>query len=180
LGDAANDYAWKTDPELTKLDATPPLDMTFPEYLLLYKNELCMAAPSMYEFSIETLSGEHIGNCAYYNINKFKAEAEIGILLGNRRYWNKGYGTEAITSLLDHVFNKLKLKRVYLKSLDFNKRAQNCFIKCGFSLYGNKNIDGYNFVLMELRREKWQIHRIKTTEMECESIPGGQDHHSRP
>ena len=39
LSDAANDYAWQTDPELARLDAMPLLAIPFPEYLLRYAHQ---------------------------------------------------------------------------------------------------------------------------------------------
>jgi RimJ/RimL family protein N-acetyltransferase len=156
LDDAVNDYSWKTDPELARLDACLPLDMSFSEYLYIYINELQMTPMAKYEFSIATLNGEHIGNCAYYNINRFKGEAEVGIMLGNRQYWNRGYGTEAMILLADYIFNKHNFKRIYLKTLDCNIRAQRCFLKCGFTNCGTKKQDGHNFIVMEMTREKWQ------------------------
>ncbi|NLL90701.1 MAG: GNAT family N-acetyltransferase [Dehalococcoidales bacterium] len=156
LDDAVNDYMWKTDPELAKLDACQPLDMSFNEYLYIYINELQMSPIVKHEFSIATLNGEHIGNCAYYNINYFKGEAEVGIMLGNRKYWNQGYGAEAMLMLVDYIYNKHNFKRVYLKTLDYNVRAQHCFIKCGFTPCGTKKQDGHSFIVMEMAREKWQ------------------------
>ncbi len=156
LDDAVSDYTWKTDPELARLDACPPLDMSFKEYLFLYISELQMSPIVKHEFSITTLNGEHIGNCAYYNINRFRREAEVGIILGNRQYWNKGYGTEAMILLADYIFNRYNFARVYLKTLDCNIRAQRCFFKCGFTPCSNKKLDGYNFVIMDLTREKWK------------------------
>jgi RimJ/RimL family protein N-acetyltransferase len=168
VDDAANDYTWKTDPELARLDACLPLDMTFNEYLFTYINELQTPTPTNHEFSIETLNGEHIGNCAYFNINRFKAETEVGIMLGNRHYWDKGYGTEAMISLVDYIFNRHNFKRIHLKTLDYNARAQNCFSKCGFIPCGNKKLGGYSFILMELPREKWQA-------ISAGSIPATQE-----
>jgi RimJ/RimL family protein N-acetyltransferase len=162
LEDAVNDYAWKTDPELAGLDACQPLDMSFKEYLFLYISELQMSPVIKYEFAIETLNGEHIGNCAYYNINRFTGEAEVGIILGNRNYWNQGYGTEAMILLVDYIFKKHNFKRVYLKTLECNIRAQHCFLKCGFTPCANKKLDGYNFIVMDLPREKWQAINMKS------------------
>jgi RimJ/RimL family protein N-acetyltransferase len=156
LEDAANDYSWKTDPELAGLDACPPLDMSFKEYLFLYISELQMSPVIKHEFSIETLNGVHIGNCAYYNIDRFRRETEVGIMLGNRQYWNQGYGTEAMILLVNHIFKSHNFKRVYLKTLECNIRAQHCFLKCGFNPCANKKLDGYTFIVMELPREKWQ------------------------
>jgi RimJ/RimL family protein N-acetyltransferase len=112
--------------------------------------------PNRQRFAIETLDGKHVGNCTYYGIDETKSEAELGIIIGNRDYWNQGYGTDAITTLVNHIFQQTKLNRIYLKTLETNARAQRCFEKCGFAPYGHLKRDGYNFVLMELNREEWE------------------------
>jgi RimJ/RimL family protein N-acetyltransferase len=91
----------------------------------------------------------------YYNINDTGDEAEIGIMIGDRDYWEKGYGTDAITALVNNVFLRTDIKRVHLKTLDWNQRAQQCFKKCGFKPCGGLNRDGYTFMLMELYRKQW-------------------------
>lgn len=156
LADAPNDYTWKTDPELTQLDASLPLTTTFTEYLLDCAIKLRCARPIKHEFAIETLDGEHIGNCAYYGINDTKGEAEIGIMIGNRNYWDKGYGTDAVSSLVSYVFSQTDFRRIHLKTLDSNNRAQQCFNKCGFTKYGRMVNNGHSFVLMELHLSQWQ------------------------
>ena len=104
----------------------------------------------------------HIGNCTYYGIDRTKGEAELGIMIGNRDYWDKGYGTDAVTTLVDYILRRTKLNRIYLKTLVSNTRAQKCFKKCGFTLYGHLNRDGYNFVLMELHRKQWLEQQTET------------------
>ena len=154
LADAPHDYAWQTDPELVQLDAAPLPAITFPQYLADYASELRYPSPARRRLAIETLNGKHIGNCTYYGIDKTKGEAELGIMIGNRDYWDKGYGTDAVTTLVNYIFHRTKLNRIYLKTLVSNTRAQKCFKKCGFTPYGHLNRDGYNFVLMELHREQ--------------------------
>jgi len=154
LADAALDYAWKTDDELAQLDAAPMLSISFQHYMAEYLRELNHPSPSRELFAIETLDGKHIGNCTYYSIDKAKGEAEVGIMIGERDYWNKGYGTNAINALVRHIFRHTKLNRLYLKTLALNLRAQRCFEKCGFTPCGYLNHDGYIFVLMELHRKK--------------------------
>ncbi len=161
LTNALNDYAWKTDPELARLDAAPLLNISFIEYQLSYANELRYPPPTKCQFAILTLDGKHIGNCAYYDISKSKGEAELGLMIGNRDYWDKGYGTDAVTALVSHIFDKTDLKRIYLKTLESNQRAQKCFNKCGFTPYGHRVSGGYSFVLMELYRTKWQQSKDK-------------------
>jgi RimJ/RimL family protein N-acetyltransferase len=156
LGDAADDYAWLIDVELAALDAAPVSTSTFPQYLADYASDLRYPPTVRHQFAIETREGKHIGNCTYYGIDSDKGEAELGIMIGDRDYWDKGYGADAIVALLEYVFDKTKLSRLYLKTLVNNKRAQKCFAKCGFTPYGHLKKDGYSFILMELNREEWE------------------------
>ena len=154
--DAWNDYAWETDPELSQLDAAKPITITFSRYLADYADELSYSPPTSRQFAIETLDGKHIGNCSYYNISESKGEAELGIMIGNRNYWNKGYGTDVVTTLVNDIFRRTELNRIYLKTLESNSRAQQCFQKCGFTPYSHRDKDGFSFTLMEIHRQQWQ------------------------
>ena len=163
LNDANNDYAWERDPELAQLDAVSPLNMPFEDYLSGYVDALNNPNPTRYSFAVETLDGEHIGNCVYYNVNESKGEAELGVMIGNRDYRDKGYGTDTVCTLVNHIFLNTNLKRIYLKTLIWNLRAQKCFNNCGFTPYGQINRNGSDFVIMELRREQWQNRGIGVT-----------------
>tara|TARA_B100001971_G_C18147185_1_gene513743 strand:- start:364 stop:954 length:591 start_codon:yes stop_codon:yes gene_type:complete len=162
LTNAVNDYAWRIDSELARLDAAPLLNISFTEYLPNYASELHHPPPAKQQFAILTLNGKHIGNCTYYDINESKDEAELGLMIGNRNYWSKGYGTDAVTTLVSYIFDKTNLKRIYLKTLKSNQRAQKCFNKCGFTPYEHRSSNGPSFVFMELYRTKWQQNKDKT------------------
>jgi RimJ/RimL family protein N-acetyltransferase len=161
LSDAGNDYLWQIDPELAALDAVPPQSLSYPDYLARYAVELRYPPARRQRFAIETLDGEHIGNCTYYAINHKRGEAELGIMIGNRDYWDKGYGVDAITGLLDIIFGETGLSRIYLKTLASNTRAQKCFAKCGFTPCGRLRRDGYDFTLMEIQRRHWLERELK-------------------
>ncbi|UCH50705.1 MAG: GNAT family N-acetyltransferase, partial [Chloroflexota bacterium] len=103
-------------------------------------------------FAIETPDGKHIGNCSYFNIDQTKNDVEMGIMIGERDYWNCGYGTDAILATLNHFFSQTRLKRVHLKTLNWNIRAQKCFQKCGFFPCGQVTYGDYTFILMEVQR----------------------------
>ena len=162
LADARDDYAWQTDPELTRLDAAPQLAITFAHYLLDYTNELHSSDSTKRRFAIETLDGKHIGNCGYYSIDETKGEAELGVTIGNRDYWNKGYGTDAVTTLVDYIFRETNLNRIHLKTLDWNIRAHKCFQKCGFTPCGHSFRGKYSFILMEIHRKQWEKWQTET------------------
>ncbi len=163
LSDAKNDYEWQRDSELARLDATTPIDCSFQEYLTDYTDEIRYPSPYRRTFSLETHDGKHIGNCVYYNINENKSEAELGIMIGDRQYWNKGYGTDAVSTLIDHIFQQTNLNRIYLKTLVTNMRAHRCFMKCNLKPCGYLKRDGYEFLLMEIYRKEWQEQQSKTS-----------------
>jgi len=161
LADARSDYRWQTDPELARLDALSLPTITFPQYLSEYTLELYYPSSTRHTLAIETLDSKYIGNCSYYNIDEAKGEAELGIMIGNRDYWDKGYGADAITALLDYIFRRTNLERIHLKTLDWNTRAQTCFKKCGFRQHGQSVRDGCSFLLMEIHRKQWQEQQIE-------------------
>ncbi len=156
LADVRNDYKWQSDPELAGLDAAPVLSMAFSVYLLDYSNEIRKKNPRRYPLSVETLDGRHIGNCTCYDIDGNKGEAQLGIMIGEREYWDRGYGTDVINTLVDYAFQITNLNRLYLKTLDWNMRAQKCFLKCGFTPYSQLRRNDNTFVLMEITKEQWE------------------------
>ncbi len=77
-----------------------------------------------------------IGSVGINKISLNNRTAEIGINIGEKHCWNKGYGTEAIMLLLRYAFNTLNLRKICLEVLAFNKRAIACYKKCGFEEEG--------------------------------------------
>ena len=154
LEDAWNDYQWKKDEKLAYLDATVPLLVPFSLYLSSYSDELRYADPFEHRYAIETLDGRHIGNCSCYNVDRIAGEAELGILIGDRSYWDKGYGSDAVTTLVHKIFQERWIKKIYLHTLEDNIRAQKCFGKCGFVARGPVTRGIHRFILMEINRPK--------------------------
>ena len=160
IEDAEKDYTWRSDPELARLDAAIPLTMSFERYLKLAEDQLKYPTPGSHHYSIETiasdtLASKFIGNCMYYDLDTVNMEAELGIVIGDRDYWSDGYGYDAVTTLLEHLFNTRKLKRVYLHTLEWNKRAQRSFCKSGFEPLKPVRRMAHDFILMEVLREDW-------------------------
>ena len=156
LTDVRADYRWQSDPELSRLDAAPPLNMSFALYILDYATYVHDYENYRLPLAVETMEGRHIGNCTAYDIDERRGEAQVGIMIGDKEYWSQGYGADTIKTLTDYIFRTSKLGRLYLKTLEWNIRAQKCFTKCGFTECGRLKKDGYEFMLMELYREKWE------------------------
>jgi RimJ/RimL family protein N-acetyltransferase len=78
------------------------------------------------------ISWKLIGGCAFAEIDWRNGAAEIGIQIGEKSYWDQGYGTEAVRLLVKYGFTTLNLKRIYLRVLETNKRAIRAYEKAGF------------------------------------------------
>ena len=155
LEDADQDYIWRSDPELARLDAAYPLTMSFDRYLKIFQDQLRYPTPGSHHFSTVTREGKVIGNCMYYDLDNVNRQAELGIVIGDRDYWSNSYGFDAVTTLLNYMFSEKKLKRVYLHTLEWNKRAQRCFEKSGFTPVKMVRRLSQDFMLMEVLKEDW-------------------------
>jgi RimJ/RimL family protein N-acetyltransferase len=159
MSDVRTDYKWQMDPELSRLDATEQITVPFSFYLLDYAAELHRSKSRRFPLAIETLEGRHIGNFTVYDIDEKKAEAQVGIMIGDRDYWDRGFGADAMNAVADHLFRNTILDRLYLKTLAWNVRAQKCFARCGYATCGEMSRNGYHFLLMELTRAQWEMRR---------------------
>ena len=130
-GDWPLEEAWLADDELNRLD--PPQAGWGPEYRFIVLDE----------------NGRPIGTCSVYNVSG--DSAAIGIRIGERSCWGKGYGTEAVKQLLDWCFDA-GLEVIRLRVLAENLRAIGCYRKCGFAPFALYSEQGRIFVLMEKRR----------------------------
>ncbi len=86
--------------------------------------------------AIETMSGKLIGSVGLTNINWVERKAEMGIMIGEKDQWNKGYGSEAVREILRLAFEKMNLNRIYLRVFENNPRAIKVYERCGFRREG--------------------------------------------
>ena len=168
--DIEADYAWRTDEELARLDATRPITMSYAAFLRYSKEELRYSSDTSKRLAIDTHDANYIGNCMYYDISEARGEAEVGIVIGDRNYWDSGYGTDSVDTLLTHIFTTTTLQRVYLHTLDWNRRAQQAFAKSGFQEIKKVHRDGRSFLLMETFRPDWQTRFIGTGQSASETV----------
>jgi RimJ/RimL family protein N-acetyltransferase len=86
--------------------------------------------------AIETSEVFHIGNIDLHQIDWKNRHAELGITIGEKAYWNQGYGTDAICSMLKLAFREMNMHRIQLRVDADNARAIRCYIKAGFKKEG--------------------------------------------
>ncbi len=120
------------DPEIAHLNGTPPSRM--PLWLLrrVLRADSRRSDRETYGiFDSDAENGEsYIGTIELYDIRH--DQATLGIIIGERTHWNRGFGSEAVTALLEYAFGTLELERVKLSTFGDNERAQAAFRKVGF------------------------------------------------
>ena len=157
LEDAGQDYEWRRDPELAAYDAGQPLTMSLRAFVSTVAEEVESPAPHRRSYAIETLAdGVHIGNLMYYGYDASERETELGITIGDRGYWSRGYGSDAVRAMLGYLFGERELRRVYLHTLTWNDRAQQAFGRAGFRRVRETHRGGHDFVLMEIVRDDYR------------------------
>ena len=77
-----------------------------------------------------------IGNCAFNYEDLENRYATIGITIGEKEYWSKGYGSDALRLMLDFGFNVRGHNSISLNVFEFNKRGIACYEKVGFKRQG--------------------------------------------
>ena len=78
----------------------------------------------------------HIGNVALQSINWINRSAEYAVVIGDKRYWKRGYATEASRVLFEHGFKKLGLHRIWSGTAAINYGMIKVFEKLGMKKEG--------------------------------------------
>jgi RimJ/RimL family protein N-acetyltransferase len=113
-------------------------------------------------FSIVDLESERlIGRGMLFNVDPVNRKAMLGILIGEKEFWGRGYGQEATALLVEFGFVLLNLNSIELGVFAFNERAIAVYRKIGFKEIGRRRemriIAGkkYDVILMDILAEEY-------------------------
>jgi RimJ/RimL family protein N-acetyltransferase len=158
--DAATLQPWMNDGEVTR-------------HLLMYRPhslsdekafiERTRSAERELVLAIALRRGDRlIGTTGIHSIHPKDRSAVFGIVIGDKREWGKGYGTEATALMVRHAFDTLNLNRVSLHVLEYNARGIRAYEKVGFRREGLFRKDTFregrfwNTIAMGILREEWE------------------------
>ncbi|MDD4031427.1 MAG: GNAT family protein [Bacteroidales bacterium] len=146
-----NDYeqyvAWLNDEEVTR-------NLTLAPMVISVENEkeiLSRLAKDHNYGIIDKKTDKLIGNAGFVSIDHIHKTAEVGIFIGDKKFWEKGYGTEALSLLIDYAYRVLNLHNIMLRVYAYNERAIACYTKIGFRKIGE---------LREAHRYEFKNHNI--------------------
>lgn len=92
---------------------------------------------------IDKKTNKHIGNIGLTSIDWVNRKAELGMLLGDKLFWNKGYMSEAFNLMTEHAFQRMNLHKLYAGTESDNKAAVALFKKMGWQLEGRFKEETY-------------------------------------
>lgn len=125
---------WMNDPEVNRY-----LESRFANHSLKTLNEylISLDKDKNIQFGIFTQeANEHIGNIKIAGIDKTHKRADLGLVVGEKKYWGKGVASAAIALACEFAFRKLGLHKVTASMYANNVGSYKAFEKCGFKKAG--------------------------------------------
>jgi RimJ/RimL family protein N-acetyltransferase len=159
--DAELIHRWRSDAEVAALASMGlPRSLAYIEQRAdrLARN----AEEDTYTFIICLLADERpVGEASLFKLDRVNGSAELGIFIGEKEEWGKGYGTDAVNALVDFGFGSLRLERIWLEVWTENARARRSYEKAGFVHEGTLRHDLYergtytDGDVMSILRDEW-------------------------
>ena len=109
----------------------PPIPQSLDRLQAEFDREAAKGGRDGADFAIEA-DGLCIGRCGLFDFSDTHRTCGLGIGIGDRAYWSRGYGREAVALLLDYAFRLRNMRRVWLWVHADNERAIRAYRACGF------------------------------------------------
>jgi RimJ/RimL family protein N-acetyltransferase len=120
-------------------------------------------------FAVETKDGGLIGATNFHRPHDENRNAWLGITIGEKDYWAKGYGTDTVITLCRFGFDEMNLERIALTVDEDNARGIAAYRKCGFVEEGRHRHARYRrgryidwLIMATLRPDFRALHAAKT------------------
>ncbi len=173
LADAPTTRRWVDDAEIVRLTGGVPYPFSLAAEEAAIRNEQTNDWDHGVHLVVEATGGEiptPIGTISLRNLHAAHRRALLGVLIGEREYWNRGYGEDAVRTICRYGFEDLDLHRIGLEVGAFNRRAVRCYEKVGFTIEGTLREHWYiagryrDVLWMGLLREEFEAREAARTE----------------
>jgi len=81
-------------------------------------------------------NNKHIGNIKIDSINSYHKHGVIGLMIGDKREWGKGYATESIAAVTQYSLEQLELQKITAGCYEGNLGSKKAFEKVGYQVEG--------------------------------------------
>lgn len=138
--------SWLNDPEVNKYLETKSATL---KSLKKYVQAKIANPHCVFMGIFDKATGKHIGNVKLEPIDRERGSAVFGIMIGDKNYWGKGFGTEATKLFVQYAFYVLGLSVVSLGVIENNASAVKSYQKAGFTVVRSQN----GKIEMEIRKK---------------------------
>lgn len=154
---------WRRDAYYSRLlDSDPATVFSVKTIKEWIEKEVYGDSPEFVIFGIRSLEDDRLlGEIGFDLVKDGHGETFVGLGLGERAEWGKGYGTDAMRIILRYAFMELNLHRVSLDVFEYNPRAIRSYEKAGFKLEGrmrgflHREGRRWDLIYMGILREEW-------------------------
>jgi RimJ/RimL family protein N-acetyltransferase len=154
---------WNRDSEYQRLlDSDPPRLHSVKATKDWLDKQIKDELETTFWFAMRALEDDRLlGDIDLTVINWGSRDAFLGIGIGERAFWGKGYGSDALQVVLRYAFLELNLRRVTLNVFEYNQRAVRTYEKAGFRSEGRvrqamqREGHRYDILYMGILREEW-------------------------
>ncbi|MFS0673685.1 GNAT family N-acetyltransferase [Ornithinibacillus sp. 179-J 7C1 HS] len=131
--DVEDRYRWCLDKAVIKHLNMPDKYPPYTREETLHWIKMCINKTNGYEQkAIETEEGKHIGWVDLKNMDQLNKHAELGIAIGDKEYWGKGFGLAAMNEMLSWGFHELGLNKIWLRVEVDNEKAIRSYKHAGY------------------------------------------------
>jgi RimJ/RimL family protein N-acetyltransferase len=155
IQDASRVFNWERDEVVWRYDPHRPFSQNMAEFLPIFERNYVRGNGRQFWYIIEDEYQAPIGTITYFNVDYRVGQAEMGLGLGEKSRWGRGYGPEAIRTLTAHLFTVPGMARLYAETAQANQPARRAFVKAGFVEVGpiyDPRSAGEPWVLLEIRK----------------------------
>lgn len=135
LNDYLTSYNWRNDTEITAMTGGNRFFVSSEREKEWVKNVIFNTTKLALAICLKE-NDKYIGNIIFENLNFNNASCEIGIMIGDKDEWNKGYATEAYKLAIKYIFEEKRINRIYALVLEENSSSLKLHKKCGFKIEG--------------------------------------------
>lgn len=140
--DAERCYRWMNDPNIVRTLKS--------RYPIAFQNEIEWLDSAMHgngherHFAVERKDDRtHIGNASIHDIEWVSRTAAFGLFIGEPSAWNRGFGGDAIRTLVRFAFDEMNLRKLRISVFEYNDRAKHVLETLGFVQEGRLRREFY-------------------------------------
>jgi len=127
--------SWMNDRDVTKYLELRVFPSTLEDLQRFYKDTRNPKTDVLLAIVDKATNG-HIGNIKLGHIDWINRYGELSIMLGDKKYWGKGYGYDACRLMIEYAFKNLNLNKVILCVYAQHTAAIKIYQKLGFKIEG--------------------------------------------